>query len=72
MLAEVNDELVQRCGSCDVALYGNDNDTQSEGKMVDCSSKSIMSAVDDKLVSRGPGLDLYAHNLGEDNSTVVG
>ena len=22
--------------------------------------------------SRGPGLDLYAHNLGEDNSTVIG
>ena len=22
-------------------------------------------------ISRGPGLDLYAHNLGEDNSTVI-
>ena len=22
--------------------------------------------------SLGPGLDLYAHNLGEDNSTVIG
>lgn len=22
--------------------------------------------------SKGPGLDMYAHNLGEDNSTVIG
>ena len=25
-----------------------------------------------KTISLGPGLDLYAHNLGEDNSTVIG
>ena len=35
-------------------------------------SQNYVSILGASLLSPGPGLDLYAHNLGEDNSTDIG